>query len=91
MKFFRALACFVLLVLIAHADIAPTVFTGTNVFPLQSAEVRMAAADVRIVWGELCYLTANFKMINASDRDVELEVGFPVVLHRLMPSRTPSA
>lgn len=78
MKYLPVLTCLLAFTVILRADIAPTVFTGTNVFPLQSAEVRMAAADVRIVWGEPCSLTADFKMINESDRDVELEVGFPV-------------
>jgi len=63
---------------IACADVAPIQFTGTNVFPLKSAAVRMAAADVRIVWGEPCSLTANFRMVNESEHDVALEIGFPV-------------
>jgi len=78
MKRLPALACLLMFAVTSQADIAPTEFTGTNVFPLQSAEVRMAAADVRIVWGTPCSLTAEFSMVNECGHDVELEVGFPV-------------
>jgi hypothetical protein len=61
-----------------RGDIAPTTFTGTDIFPLQNTEVRMAGASVRITWGQPCSLEASFSMINERDGATELEVGFPV-------------
>ncbi|HEY8993675.1 MAG TPA: hypothetical protein VIM71_03240 [Lacunisphaera sp.] len=62
-----------------RGDIAPTTFTGSDILPLQNAEVRMASASVRITWGEPnCALEASFAMINEREGLTELEVGFPV-------------
>lgn len=70
---------------VAHGDIAPTTFTGTNVFPLQNTDVRMANADVRITWGSPCSLEATFSMLNESDHEIDLEVGFPVGAYHADP------
>lgn len=73
-----ALFCAILARGLARGDIAPTTFTGTDIFPLQSVDVRMVSASVRIVWGQPCSLEARFAMINESEGTTELEVGFPV-------------
>lgn len=61
-----------------HADIAPTSYTGTNVFPVHNTEVRMARADVRIVWGIPSTLQADFILTNDTSAEITLETGFPV-------------
>lgn len=75
--FLAFLGAFLALGLI-RADIAPTTFTGTDIFPLHNADVRMASASVRITWGQPCSLEASFAMINEREGTTELEVGFPV-------------
>lgn len=63
---------------VTRADMAPTLFTGGNVYPIDNDTIRMDRARVLIEWNEPCLLTAEFILTNESEQEVELEIGFPV-------------
>lgn len=65
---------------VARADLAPTRFVGSGItssIPAISS-VRMEKAEVEMVWGNPCSLSATFTMVNPTPTAEELHVGFPM-------------
>jgi hypothetical protein len=61
-----------------QADIAPTRFTGSGIVARSETSIRMQRADVDIVWGTPCELTATFEMVNSSGTPKDMRMGFPM-------------
>jgi hypothetical protein len=63
---------------LCRADISPTEFIGSAVVPKEGTPVQMLNADVEIVWGTPCTMTATFVMLNPTSTDQRVSVGFPM-------------
>jgi hypothetical protein len=72
-----AVAAWFLCLVGLKGDLASTKFLGTNAFPIESTGIRLEKADVRIFWGNLCTLNADFTLNNESENELVTEVGFP--------------
>jgi hypothetical protein len=70
-------------VLPAWPDIAPVQYIGQNISPVHALGIRMVGADVTIVWGVPCKMTAIFVMENQTAKDSAVTLGFPVVLPKI--------
>ena len=67
---------------LALADIAPTQFIGSGITPVEDTDIRMESAEVTIVWGKPCALTATFTMVNDSPESRPVALGFPMPVSR---------
>lgn len=83
----RALAALFLAEVSAYADISPTQWTGSGIAPQSHSSIQMQKAEVEIVWGTPCMLSATFTMVNSSPTDQELTVGFPMPSDEDMPAK----
>lgn len=63
---------------VCRADISPTEFIGSAVVPKAGTPVQMLKADVEIVWGTPCTMTASFVMLNPTTVDQPVVVAFPM-------------
>lgn len=68
----------VMMVTRVWADIAPTEYYGGGIIPAGTPDIKMESANVEIVWGKPCTLSAKFVMQNASEKDQEAMLGFPM-------------
>jgi hypothetical protein len=59
------------------ADIAPTRHAGSAIVPQTNSHVRMEKAEVEIIWGEPCTISARFRMVNEGAEE-EVAFGFPL-------------
>ena len=64
---------------LAVADVAPSEFIGSGIVPPGASVIRMTSAQVEIVWGSPCEMSAAFEFENDSSSAIDLQLGFPVV------------
>ncbi len=63
---------------VARADIAPTIFTGGTIVPIEVDDMHFEDAVVRITWGTPCKLEGTFQIASHREEPTTLEIGFPV-------------
>jgi len=76
----------VLSVATARADISPTQYVGYGIAPVDAHGLRMVNAQVDIVWGDPCDLTATFVIQNSNATSTDIQLGFPIPHYRYYPA-----
>jgi len=72
--FLSAIICFCGLL---NADIAPPTFPGYSLSLFKAQDVRMTSQKVDIYYDSICWIKAEFKIVNPGKSEVKKNIGFP--------------